>query len=55
MKNILNYILLISALWCAVTITIQRLKCKKASQTELLLKIPSAFIFDFEECKDSNK
>ena len=51
-KNILLDILLISALWLFATNLTQALKCPKMTKTELLLKIPSAFILDFEECKD---
>ena len=44
------FILAAVFLWCAVTSTIQRFKCVKMSETELLLAIPTSFVLDFKKC-----
>jgi len=36
--------------WISITISIQRFKCVKLTQTELFLMIPDTFICNFQNC-----
>lgn len=47
MKKILRYLLFGLILWMATTITIQRFKNPNLSETQLFLRIPNAFVLDF--------
>ncbi len=53
MKNIKNFIILfifISVIWLITTVTMQRFKCSKLTETELFISIPNSFILDFKTC-----
>jgi len=36
--------------WISITISIQRFKCVKLTQTELFLMIPDTFVCNFKNC-----
>ena len=48
--NALLFVLVAVFLWISITTTIQRLNCKKMSQTELFLHIPKSFIWNYKYC-----
>ena len=43
-------LLMVSIMWLVVSISIQRFRCTKMTETELFLQIPRAFICDWKEC-----
>jgi len=50
LKRILRIILIIIFVHVSVTISIQRFKCPKMTETELSLSIIQCFILNFKKC-----
>ena len=38
-------------IWVAISCMIQRLKCPKMTETEILMNLPNSFIGDWKGCK----
>jgi hypothetical protein len=49
-SNALYTVLVAVFLWVAISSTIQRFKCTKMSETELLLHIHKSFVCDWKHC-----
>ena len=50
-RSIFFGVITILSAWLSLTTTIQAFKCPSMTQTELFLKIPKSFIFDWVECE----
>ena len=48
LANTIRMLFIMIFLWIAVTVTIQRFKCTKMSETELFLEIPNNFVLKFK-------
>lgn len=47
-KGILYFIIF----WVALTTIIQRFKCPELSETELFIRIPNSYIWDWYDCNE---
>ena len=50
MKKYIKIVCILVFLNIAITSIIQRLKCPKKTETELLFLLPSNFIYNFNRC-----
>ena len=50
-RKIAYYIVISSFAWVSISCVIQRLKCPKMTETEILMNLPNSFIGDWKGCK----